>query len=1640
MRLGSVKGTGFSPYIHDTTSIWALAPEAMPAVVTAFPQGLKPRSETDGNVRAEARTLHLLSRFAGPGKFALASLLIVLAAALPAAAKDPPRSFSLSTSQTFAPGQSVKIQLYARNVPELEFRVYQVRDPQKFFAGLKDLHSFGDQSYSPPEQIDERTWIERLHDFKAHLWWLVRHFFRNQFTDDARDSFREEQGKLGKRSKVVAATEFARIPLLNSSQLVARWRLETPPAIVSETQQLPIDGLTAGVYLIEATDGTYKAYTVAIVTSIAVVERARNGQTDLYVADRKTGAPVAAADVVLWAGGHRQSAGKTGSDGLASLTMSGTSPTGAPSAATPENVWILARHGADAAIVTPMGYAFQGNTGSGLSAYIYTDRPVYRPGHTVHIKAVVRREKNDAMVLPDEKTLTLKVSDADNKVIFSQALPVSAHGTVTADLNLASDAGLGYYDINLGGQPAGGGDEDEASGGNSGSFYVEEYKKPEYQVTVKPTAPRILQGNTIQATIEARYFFGEPVPNAKVKWVVHTSEHYWWDPDEMEDSSGADDSGDNSGDDSDNAYGQTEQQEHDGMLDANGRLAITLPVAIDPKHFDEDYRIEARVTDAANREVAGHSTVLATYGSFRVSAEPVSYVFKPGDSVRVKVTAQDYDGKPIVTPVHVAAKRETWDSVTHQKSETLAGVRDGVTGRDGNVLVDLPITGSGDFEVTVSAQTPEKRTVEGQTWVWIWNNSGEWYNPNAQAQIVADKKSYQVGDTAHLLLVSGLKESWAVVTAEGDSVQSRQLIHATNESFPFDVPITRLAQPNLVVSAVIVHDNQLITAQKSLKVPLVERTLKITATASKAQYLPGEKGSFDVLALDSQGKPVQADLSFGEVDEALYSVRPDTTSDMVASFYPRREVSLEPQTSFDFFFSGQAGTKSPLLAQLAAGLYHPRLAQVKPGSDLVVPKVRKAFPDTAYWNPSVRTGPDGHARVEFNFPDALTTWRTTIRAMTDDGKAGGVVTRVLVRKNLIVRLAAPRFFRQGDEVMLRVIAHNYLETAKDVNFGLDVNGLEVINGPVQGQLQKVNIPAKGESWVDWRVRAHITGNVVLTAKALTNEESDALEMTLPVLAYGVKQRAASSGVVYSGPGQAQWSAAYPAGSDAGTRGLTVTVAPSVAGTVFDALDYLVGYPWGCTEQTMSSFLPDLIVAQAVDKLHVQSPIDRPTLNDMVKAGLGRLYDFQHDDGGWGWWPDDPSRVFMTAYVVSGLGQARDAGYKIDEDRMNKGRAWLQSTLVKHPDMLPDLRAYVVYALATTGGAPPDALDETWDSRGKLNDESLALAGLALDAANDSRAKEAAALLLKKVKDDGNEASWNGNYDGQLDYWADTSDETTACALKLLVRQAKISPLLSKAARWIADHRDGDYWYSTKQTAMVIGGLTDYLMLSGELANTSDVEVLVNGASVAKRHFGAGDGFAPPWRVKVPAAQLGSAAQVTIRKSGNGITYWSAEATWYSPDKHLFQTGQLALNITRDYFLLQKNQPKPTDPITYDLAPLSGPVHVGDIVAVKLAVNGSSWKYLLAEDPIPAGVEFLPNTGLYTLNHKPDWWADWFTREEFHDDRAAFFNTEFSGRREYVYLLKVVNPGRFAISPAQVGPMYQSNVEATTDPATLEVQP
>ena len=430
-----------------------------------------------------------------------------------------PVSFNLSTNRSFAPTEKPTIHLYAQNVDELEFRIYRVQNPGKFLAGLPDLHSFDNGTpFGPKERIDERTWLEKFHDWKHHLWFLIRRFFRGQFTTENRDRLRGHQASLARRSRIVGVAQFAQIPLLNDHQLVARWRQELPPTYVSDSQELPIDPLPSGLYLIEATDGHYKAYTLLMVSRMAMITRTGSGSVLAYCVDRVSGAGIAGVQVSAGVGQQQQATGITDADGLAPLQLTAPKPQ-------PDNFWVLATSGDDVAAVTPGGYALSGWQGGRWSSYVYTDRPVYRPGHVVHWKGILRSRVENHLELPKLTTIHVTIADQDDHPLLDKDMPLSAAGNVTGDLTLPATATLGYYTIRLRNGPAS--DDPDARG--NGQFRVEDYRKPEYQVRVSPAKARLLQGETMQVVIDARYFFGEPVSNAKVKYRVYHSPHYWWD-------------------------------------------------------------------------------------------------------------------------------------------------------------------------------------------------------------------------------------------------------------------------------------------------------------------------------------------------------------------------------------------------------------------------------------------------------------------------------------------------------------------------------------------------------------------------------------------------------------------------------------------------------------------------------------------------------------------------------------------------------------------------------------------------------------------------------------------------------------------------------------------------------------------------------------------------------------------------------------------------------------------------------------------------------------------------------------------------------------------------------------------------------
>ena len=1523
------------------------------------------------------------------------SILLCAASVLALGQGENEPYFALSTNATFGSNGKPVVFMSAWNVERLEFRVYRVKDPVQFFKQMEDAHQFGMSSPQPPH---ERTLLERIHAWKHSLRTEIRRSLRAQFTSSPSAHLQSALPHAAAKPEVgPKGTHFAEAPLLNPQQLVLSFVQPVWAHTRWERKTVGIDVKDKGVYLVEAVGGALRAYTVLMVSDLVLITKAANGHVVNLAVDRTTGQPLANVAVRYLTRNESLSSATTNSDGIAEMKLAST-------------------NGLDVRIVAGDGRDFGVNSVAGIGAgtqegewtgYIYTDRPVYRPGHPVHFRGIVRLRNSTGYSVPAGRRLNVEIDDAEQKPVYQKTLTATDGGVIHDELTLAKGATLGNYFIQV------------KSGDNfmSGNFEVEEYKKPEYEVRVTPAQGRVLEGAKVPVKINARYYFGEPVNGAKVTYSVYRQRYwfpFWFDAeDESPDAQQRDDD-DNSGD---------QINEQQGQLDADGNLTIELPTAVSEHHFDYLYRVDAHVTDAANRDIVGTGWVVATYGSFLVNVLPDRYFYAPGSTATFQVQTRDYDNMPVGVHVHVELLR--WNFREPDKSVT-RGATDVDTGASGSAQASLPIPNEGGtFRLRATASGPERREVEGDTYLWV-SGSGDWDYGGGEhtVQIVPDKKTYRAGDTAKVLIVAGKPRTAVFVTVEGRDIRDHKLIYSRDATVSYEFPVSANDEPGITISAGYVRDGTFFTGSKYVKVPPVEHKLNVQLSTDKPQYLPGQTAHYDLAVLNFDGKPVpRAEFSLGVVDEAIYAIRKDTTPDIVSFFFGQEWNRVNTQSSLEYYFSGEAGKRRMRLAELRA---QSRLAQLKP-ERLVEPKVRKVFPDTAFWAADLVTDASGHARTKVDFPDSLTTWRATARGATSSTEVGSATLKTIVRKNLILRLAVPRFVVQGDEVVISALVHNYLPDAKTARVSLDVKGLDIL----EGATKDVSIPSRREVTVEWRVRAQQVHTATLTGKALTDQESDAVELALPVNIAGIKLSQARGGSLKSG-GVAEFDLAFPAKVQPGSRTLSIRVSTSIARSLFGALEYLTSFPYGCVEQTMSSFLPNIVVRQAVRELGLKTTLDDSAVQEKIGAGLERLYAFQHEDGGWGWWESDDSHPFMTAYVIAGLMQAQAATVQIKPDAVQKGVGWIKKYLVANTAQAPDLRAYMLYALAVAGQPDSMLLGQLYDARSKLSPYGLALAGLALEHAEDGRAAIVAAELERTAQQDSEQAWWPATRDQMLDFEADVTPEATAYVTKFLSHENPKSELLPKAALWLMNHRNEGYWWnSTKQTAMVIYGLTDYLKVSNELNPNLTATVAVNGQTVVASHVDTA--------IDLDESRLQPAANhIRVAMTGAGRLYYSIRAGYYSNEERLQKQGTVSLNLLRDYFRLVPQ--KDGERIVYDTVPLDGPVAIGDIVAVRLTATGSEWKYVMLEDPIPAGTEFIERDNGYEFRNKPPWWSYFFTRRELHDDRMAIFRTYFpKGQQTYFYLLKVVNPGQFQVSPARIGPMYQTGVMATTESRRLEVK-
>ncbi len=1548
--------------------------------------------------------------------------LILLAPAVCAAqAEDDSPAFSLWSSEIFTTRDSPSFSLNFRRVDHLDFRIYRVEDPLKFFAGLRDPHQLGSEKPVVPQ---ERTWLERIAEWKAEQRDSIREFVRRQFSADYRHQRRLRQDKQQVSLRQTQQfNSFAQVPLLNASHLVASWREILPPVREAESRRIPLEVKSPGVYVVEAVNAPLRAYTIVMVSDIGLVTKTSPGQLFGFLANRFTGEPQAGCEVQTLVNRKVAATGSTLEDGTITTELATVRP---------DSVMSVARCGTQVTATDPGAWSFQDSPRE-LVGYVYTDKPIYRPGHTARIKAVLRWRTRGQIVPFDRKQVEIVVSDNSDKVVFRESRAVDAFGTVNVAVTLSKGAALGYYTVAINS------DDDKATG----NFEVQEYRKPEFEVVVSVADPFIVQGKPVTAKINARYYFGQPVAGGQVKYVVHRRSYYsplrWQDEDE--ESGGG------------SWYGGAQQSEQLARLDDQGNAVVSIPTPPDENGKDYSLRIEARVTDASSREVSGSATVHATFGRFMITTDTNRYVYPTGSEATLSIKAIDYAGGPQPgLTVNVVLEKLTYEE-GRWSDPTATEVGKGTAQTDATGRASWVTTlpkDPGTYRFTASAPF-EDRLIEDESRVWI---TGEALEPSEEGdttlELIADQRSYKPGDTARLLVRSGQITAPVLVTKEDQVVSYHRLVRVKPDE-AIEVPIVENDIGDIYVNILFLKDDRLFRAEKRLIVPATSRQLKVSVAALQPVSKPREPGQFTVTVTDQSGAPVKAQLSVGVIDEAVYGVKVDDTPDPLRFFYRREYSHVSTEFSRGYSFVGYAGTQQLLLAQRRRPL---TLADFK-SERQAKPQVRKDFPDAIFWAADLVTDAAGQATVKVPYPDALTTWRLTARAVTADTMVGSGIGRTTVTKDLILRVVTPRFLTEGDNVDLPLIVHNYLPSDKTVKVTASATGLTSVAAAdgraATAQDSTLRVARSGEARIDWRFKADQVGVATVTGSATTDVDSDAVELSFPVLPFGLKREIGSAGSLV-GQGEQSAELVIPDSANPAARTLHVYLAPSLAGPLLGALDFLTSYPYGCTEQTLSSFVPNILVKRAFDALHLPATEGLKSLDRQVTEGLARLYDYQHEDGGWGWWKTDENHPFMTAYALYGLLEAKTSGYKVEEFAIENGVRALRRLYLKYPRAVPELKAYEIYVLALAaargiqaqdpGADGPEydqasALNEAVAAQGRMSPYGQSLLLLALDLAKDRRGDALAGALTAAVQRKGDLAWWKSDNDPLLEDFQDTSVEATAFALRALAARDPHSPLLEPAVRWLLLNRTyGAYWASTKQTAMVLYGLLDVMKARGETAQDSEVEVFVNGASAGVKTL-KGTDLTSPEPVEITAAATGGKNSVRLVKRGAGTLYWAAKAVYFDTSSASGPTGSRKLALLRQYFSLSPVSVKGR--IVYRETPFNGQSSPGDLLLVRLTAAGATdWRYLMIEDPIPGGTESIRQDSLYELERAKEW--QWGSQREYRDDRVVIFQEQFErGRYEFSYLLKVVTPGTFRAMPARISAMYVPGATASSEVQTLSVE-
>jgi uncharacterized protein YfaS (alpha-2-macroglobulin family) len=1552
---------------------------------------------------------------------------------------------------------------------------------------------------------------------------------------------------------------------------VASWTVPlTPrPGHFDRRVTVPLPFKDDGAFLITArVEGGNTSHLVVWRDELALVQKPIGDGDFYFVADAATGRPVSGA--VLDFFGFRNEyidsrvgrpRMKTHARGFSrTVDQNGGATVGAPDLGR-DHQWLVEARDARGrrAFLGFQHYWFrsrwEGETAR-AAAFLISDRPVYRPEQVVRFRAWADRAAHDRTG-PSPfagAAFSVTIYDPQGKKVFERSVAADARGGFDGEFPLPADAALGAYSLRVLGPAQG-----------FLTFRVEEYKKPEFEVTVSaPTEPLRL-GDAAVAKIAARYYFGAPVTEGKVKFkVLRTSEEGRWFPSGPWDWLYG------------NGYGWLGTEatwwpgwarwgcwrprplwfpldrtppeivaEGEAFLEKDGTLSVPIDTALAKAlHPDRDHRYEitAEVTDKSRRTIAGRGAVVATRQPFRATAWTDRGFYRTGEPARVSFAAVTPGGAPLAgasvrAVLHRLVPRGA-AAPTEERLESWA-LR---TNAEGRGAVSLKALRAGQYRLSVTITDGRDRDVETAALFTARGDDdpGNDFRFN-DLEIVLDRRTHAPGERARLLINTAQPGGavWLFVRPVNGIYERPEVVRLDGRSALREVPLAAADSPNIFVEAVTVRGGRVFTETREILLPPESRALNVEVKPVASTVKPGETAKARVRLTDAAGRPVRGSLTLAVYDKSVEYISGGSNVADIREFFWKWRRSHTPggRSAFDrwdrsfplkdrpgmgplglfgaavqdeiqemdkdrFREGGLAGgaalrkaaapaaTRSGVsTANEAADAAAPEEESraVSPG---VEPTVRGRFADTALWVGRVDTDARGESTVSFKAPDNLTTWKTRAWAVSDGARVGEGTAEIVTAKKLLVRLQTPRFLVQKDEAVLSANVHNYLSSRKDVRVSLALEGdtLELLDGGDR----TVSIPPQGEARVDWRVRALRPGPTTARAKAVTDEESDAVEIRFPARVHGMTKIESFGGSLRPEATASSWTFRVPAERRPEASRLEIRVSPSLALAMVDALPYLADYPYGCTEQTLNRFLPTVITQGALRRLGIsladvrekrtnlnaqeagdparrarrwggeEEPFRNPVFDekkvaDMAVTGLKRLTAMQLSDGGWGWFSGsrEESSPHTTAVVVDGLLTARGAGLKVPADVLGRGVAWLARYQEGEGERLrrgdakksdgkeaaDELDALVYRILVDAGRESAVLRGYLWRDRLKISLYAQGLLGRALHRAG--RAEESAQLRRHLaqyvVRDDENETARlrmdNAHYWWR---WYGSETEAHAAVLRFFLAENPRDPVIPRLVKYLLNNRrHGTYWNSTRDTALIVEAFAEVLAATGEDRPDYTLTVAMDGRTVKTVLINPDNLFSFDNRVVLAGEDLSTGTHtVSLVKAGRGALYWNATLENFTMEDPLTRVG-LEIKVDRAYYKLRE-----TGATVAAVDARGGPVD--QRVEKKSRVPLTDGEEIKTGDVVLVELSVeSKNDYEYVLveDRKPAGFEPVALRSgesagpymELRDERVGFFFRALGrGRVSVSYELRAETPGRFSALPARAEGMYAPELAANSD--------